>query len=66
MHTVTEIEERIRQRYRQPKGVEQFGIEPIPPELKTVRWHDIFAIIFQTVWKRRFRRRWQYQWATRC
>jgi nucleobase:cation symporter-1, NCS1 family len=46
MHTVTEIEERIRQRYRQPKGVEQFGIEPIPPELKTVRWHDIFAIIF--------------------
>src|SRR6201994_4294733 len=46
MHTVTEIEEKIRQRYRQPKGVEQFGIEPVPPELKTVRWHDIFAIIF--------------------
>src|SRR5215475_10173676 len=46
MHTATAIEERIRQRYRQPKGVEQFGIEPIPPELKTVRWHDIFAIIF--------------------
>src|SRR5690348_13299847 len=45
MHTVTEIEERIRQRYRQPKGVEQFGIEPVPSELKTVRWHDIFAII---------------------
>ncbi|MBV9373468.1 MAG: cytosine permease [Alphaproteobacteria bacterium] len=46
MHTVTEIEERIRQRYHQPKGVEQFGIEPVPSELKTVRWHDIFAIIF--------------------
>src|SRR5215475_12624163 len=46
MHTATAIEERIRQRYRQPKGVEQFGIEPVPPELKTVRWHDIFAIIF--------------------
>src|SRR5258708_8349873 len=46
MHSVAEIEERIRKRYHQPKGVEQFGIEPVPPELKTVRWHDIFAIIF--------------------
>jgi len=46
MHAVTEIEEKIRRRYHQPKGVEQFGIEPIPSELKTVRWHDIFAIIF--------------------
>ena len=46
MHSVVEIEEKIRQRYRQPKGVEQFGIEPVPPELKTVRWHDIFSIIF--------------------
>src|ERR1700751_3904620 len=46
MHSVSGIEEKIRQRYRQPKGVEQFGIEPVPPELKTVRWHDIFAIIF--------------------
>src|ERR1700687_536763 len=46
MHTTVEIEEKIRQRYRQPKGVEQFGIEPVPPELKTVRWYDIFSIIF--------------------
>jgi nucleobase:cation symporter-1, NCS1 family len=46
MHSVAEIEERIRRRYHQPKGVEQFGIEPVPPELKTVLWHDIFAIIF--------------------
>src|ERR1700753_3130318 len=46
MHTVTKIEEKIRRRYHQPKGVEQFGIEPVPPELKTVRWHDIFSIIF--------------------
>ena len=46
MHSTGEIEEKIRQRYRQPKGVEQFGIEPVPPELKTVRWHDIFSIIF--------------------
>jgi hypothetical protein len=36
MHSVIEIEEKIRQRYRHPKGVEQFGIEPVPPELKTV------------------------------
>ena len=46
MHTTVEIEEKIRQRYHQPKHVEQFGIEPVPPELKTVRWHDIFSIIF--------------------
>src|SRR5258708_4197874 len=46
MHTTVEIEEKIRRRYRQPKGVEQFGIEPVPPELKTVRWYDIFSIIF--------------------
>jgi len=47
MHSVMEIEEKIRQRYCQPTGVEQFGIEPVPPKLKTVRWHDIFAIIFE-------------------
>ena len=27
-------------------GRECRGIEPVPPELKTVRWHDIFSIIF--------------------
>src|SRR5580658_1580617 len=46
MHTTVEIEEKIRRRYHQPKHVEQFGIEPVPTELKTVRWHDIFSIIF--------------------
>jgi NCS1 family nucleobase:cation symporter-1 len=46
MHTTVEIEEKIRQRYHQPKGVEQFGIEPVPAELKTVRWHDIFSIAY--------------------
>jgi NCS1 family nucleobase:cation symporter-1 len=46
MHTMVEIEEKIRQRYHQPKHVEQFGIEPVPSELKTVRWHDILSIIF--------------------
>ncbi len=46
MHATVEIEEKIRRRYYQPKGVEQFGIEPVPTELKTVRWQDIFFIIF--------------------
>ncbi len=46
MHTTVELEEKIRQHYHQPKGVEQFGIEPVPPDLKTVRWYDIFSIIF--------------------
>ena len=45
-HTERELEERVRHRYRQPRGVEQFGIEPIPHEKRTVRWFDIFAIIF--------------------
>jgi len=39
------LEEEVRQRYRQPKGVEQFGIEPIPDRLKTVRWFDLFFIV---------------------
>ena len=39
------LEEQVRQRYRQPKGVEQFGIEPIPDRLKTVRWLDLFLIV---------------------
>lgn len=26
--------------------VERFGVEPIPPELRTVGWHDLFAIVF--------------------
>lgn len=40
------IEDSLRARYHQPKGVEQFGIEAIPAELKTVRWYDLFAIVF--------------------
>lgn len=39
------LEEQIRHRYRQPKGVEQFGIEPVPDERKTVGGFDIFSII---------------------
>lgn len=40
-----ELESKLAARYRQPRQVEQFGIEAIPPELKTVRWWDLFSII---------------------
>jgi nucleobase:cation symporter-1, NCS1 family len=46
VHAEREIEEKIRHHYHQPKGVEQFGVEPVPTEKRTVRWFDIFAIIF--------------------
>jgi nucleobase:cation symporter-1, NCS1 family len=35
-HTEHELEEKVRRRYHQPKGVEQFGIEPIPTEKRTI------------------------------
>lgn len=38
-------EDRLARKYRQPKGVEQFGIEPVPENLKTVRWYDLFVIV---------------------
>jgi NCS1 nucleoside transporter family len=41
----TTIERDLQQRYHQPSGVEQFGIEPIPAAKKTVKWYDLFAII---------------------
>ena len=41
--SVTELA--LQKRYRQPRGVEQFGIEAIPQERKTVRWYDLFSII---------------------
>jgi nucleobase:cation symporter-1, NCS1 family len=41
----TAIESELQHRYRQPKGVEQFGIEAIPEGMKTVRWYDLFSII---------------------
>jgi hypothetical protein len=30
MHSVLDLEEKTRRRYHQLKGVEQFGIEPVP------------------------------------
>jgi hypothetical protein len=41
-----DIERDLRARYRQPAGVEQFGIEPVPEERKTVGWFDLFSIMF--------------------
>jgi purine-cytosine permease-like protein len=35
----------LAQRYRQPKNVEQYGIEAIPDSMKTVRWWDVFFMI---------------------
>ncbi|GED99827.1 cytosine permease [Gordonia spumicola] len=39
-----QIERELAEKYKQPKNVEQFGVERIPDELRTVRWWDIFAI----------------------
>jgi nucleobase:cation symporter-1, NCS1 family len=46
MKSASDIEDHLRARYHQPRGVEQFGIEAIPSHLKTVRWFDLFSIIF--------------------
>jgi NCS1 nucleoside transporter family len=40
------IEDRLSHRYHQPRGVEQFGIEPVPAELRRVGWFDLFSIMF--------------------
>ena len=42
---VAEEEAALSAHYHQPKHVEQFGVEPIPLALKTVRWYDLFFII---------------------
>ena len=39
------IERDLQKRYRQPNGVEQFGIEAVPESRKTVKWYDLFSII---------------------
>src|SRR5262249_62090614 len=46
MTSASEIERRLRARYRQPAGVEQFGIEPVPEERKTAGWFYLFSIMF--------------------
>ena len=39
------LEAELSAQYHQPKGVEQFGVEAIPEDLKTVRWYDLFFIV---------------------
>ncbi|MEO3868813.1 cytosine permease [Nonomuraea sp. B12E4] len=39
------LEQQLARRHRQPAGVEQFGIEPIPEDKKTVAWYDLFVIV---------------------
>jgi NCS1 family nucleobase:cation symporter-1 len=46
MTSATDIERDLQARYRQPAGVEQFGIEPVPEERRTVGWLDLFSIMF--------------------
>jgi nucleobase:cation symporter-1, NCS1 family len=46
MTSASQIEDALRQRYRQPAGVEQFGIEPVPTDRRTVGWFDLFSIMF--------------------
>lgn len=41
-----QFEESLRPRFRQPRGVEQRGIEPVPVQARTTRWGDIFSIVF--------------------
>ncbi|MFK9093091.1 purine-cytosine permease family protein [Bacillus salipaludis] len=43
------IEETLSKKYKQPKNIEQFGIEVIPNELRTVKWWDISAIVLNFV-----------------
>ncbi|WP_028934658.1 purine-cytosine permease family protein [Pseudonocardia spinosispora] len=42
---MSESEEALARRYRQPKGIEQYGVEAIPDEKKTVRWWDVSFMI---------------------
>ncbi|MFQ5426489.1 MAG: purine-cytosine permease family protein, partial [Gaiellales bacterium] len=32
--------------HRLPRGVEKYGVEPIPADRRTTRWTDLFAILF--------------------
>ena len=44
MSEASKVEDDLARKYRQPKSVEQFGVEAIPDELRNVRWWDMFAI----------------------
>lgn len=38
--------EELSRVHRTPKGVEQFGVEVVPEDMRTVTWKDLFAIMF--------------------
>ncbi len=40
-----QLEDELAKRYRQPRGVEQYGIEAVPEAKRDVRWWDLFAIV---------------------
>lgn len=44
LEEIQRIEKEIAEKYKNPKNVEQFGNEPIPDKLKTVKWYELFAI----------------------
>lgn len=39
-----QLQEELAKKYKNPKNVEHFGVEAIPPELKTTKWYDLFMI----------------------
>jgi NCS1 family nucleobase:cation symporter-1 len=43
--TEAATEAALELQYHQPSHVEQYGVEPIPAALKTVRWYDLFVIV---------------------
>jgi NCS1 nucleoside transporter family len=43
--TGQQLEDELSQRYRQPRAVEQFGIEAVPENKRDVRWYDLFSIV---------------------
>lgn len=45
----TDNNENLSKKYKQPKNVEQYGIEVIPDELRTVKWWDISAMVLNFV-----------------
>ncbi|UQZ81408.1 Putative allantoin permease [Paenibacillus konkukensis] len=45
----SQMEESLAKKYKQPKGVEQFGIEAVSDELRTVRWWDTFLIVLNFI-----------------
>jgi len=44
-NSIQGMEEDLSKKYHQPKNVEQYGIEQIPDEKRTVKWYDIFFMV---------------------